>query len=91
MPRLVVAALALMVCAFGSEAFAQSPESPDGTGSVATPTLILPNTLTSPLTSGLDSEGHAATGAPAGGETPDATPEAPYSVEGEETLDPDTN
>jgi hypothetical protein len=91
MPRLVVAALALMACAFGSEVFAQSPGNPDANGSAAPPTLILPNTLTSPLTSGLDTEGHGAIGAPAGGEAPDATPEAPSSVEGEETLDPDTN
>jgi hypothetical protein len=86
MPRLVVAA-----CAFGRDAFSQSPESPNGNGSAGAPKLILPNTLTSPLTSGLDSEGHGATGAPAGGETPDATSEAPYSVEGEESLDRDTN
>ncbi len=90
MRRLVVAALALLVCAFGSEALAQSPERPD-TGSAAAPILILPNTLTSPLTGGLDSEGHGATGATAGGETPDAASKAPSSVEGEETLDPDTN
>ncbi|MGA7373765.1 MAG: hypothetical protein WBE89_10765 [Methyloceanibacter sp.] len=91
MPRLVVAALALMACGFGNEAFAQSPGNTDANGSAALPTLILPNTLTSPLTSGLDPKGHGATSAPPGGETPDAASEAPSSVEGEETLDPDTN
>ena len=89
MRRLVVAALA--ACALASEAFARSAQSPDGTGSVVVPTLILPNTLTSPVTSGLNPEGHSATPAPAGAEAPDATSEAPYSVEGEESLDPDTN
>jgi hypothetical protein len=51
----------------------------------------MPGLLTNPLTSGLDSEGYGGTGAPAGSETPDATSEAPYSVEGEETLDPNAN
>jgi hypothetical protein len=46
--------------------------------------------LTNPLTSGLDSEGSPGAGAP-GSETPDAASEAPYSVEGEETLDPNSN
>jgi hypothetical protein len=47
----------------------------------------MPGLLTNPLTSGLDTEGSPGTGAPAS-ETPD---EVPYSVEGEETLDPNTN
>jgi hypothetical protein len=51
----------------------------------------MPGLLTNPLTSGLDSEGYGGTGAPAGSETPDAASEAPYSVEGEETLDPNAN
>jgi hypothetical protein len=46
----------------------------------------MPGLLTNPLTSGLDTD--PGTGAPAASETPD---EAPYSVEGEETLDPNTN
>jgi hypothetical protein len=48
----------------------------------------MPGLLTNPLTSGLDTEGSAATGAPAASETPE---EVPYSVEGEETLDPNSN
>jgi hypothetical protein len=93
MPRSLVAVLALIACGFGSEAFAQSPDgAPADTGAAgAAPTLILPSTLTNPITSGLDSEGHGSASAPGGNETPDATPQAPYSVEGEETLDPDTN
>ncbi|HKA64597.1 MAG TPA: hypothetical protein VKD00_02590 [Methyloceanibacter sp.] len=51
----------------------------------------MPGLLTNPLTSGLDSEGSPGAGAPRVNETPDAASEAPYSVEGEETLDPDTN
>jgi hypothetical protein len=93
MLRSLVAALALIACEFGSEAFAQSPDgAPTDTGaSDVAPTLVLPSTLTNPITNGLDSEGHGSASAPEGNETPDSTPQAPYSVEGEETLDPDTN
>jgi len=92
MLRSLLAALALIACGFGSEAFAQSDGAPADTGaSGAAPTLILPSTLTNPITSGLDSEGHGSASAPEGNETPDSTPQAPSSVEGEETLDPDTN
>jgi hypothetical protein len=51
----------------------------------------MPGLLTNPLTSGLDAEGSPGAGAPAGSATPNAASEAPYSVEGEETLDPNTN
>jgi hypothetical protein len=89
MPKILVAALALTICGIGNAALAQSSDSPGG--SAGTPTLIMPSTLTNPLISGLDSDDHKATSASPGGETPDASSEAPYSVEGEETLDPDTN
>ena len=92
MPRSLLAALALIACGFGSEAFAQSDGAPADTGaSGAVSTLILPNTLTNPMTSGLDSEGHGSATARERNETLDSTPAAPSSVEGEETLDPDTN
>jgi len=92
MPRSLLAALALIACGFGSEAFAQSDGAPADTGaSGAASTLILPNALTNPMTSGLDSEGHGSATARERNETPDSTPPAPSSVEGEETLDPDTN
>jgi hypothetical protein len=91
MPKTFVAALALIACFVTSGAYAQSSDGADGTGSAAAPTLIMPGLLTNPLTSGLDSEGSPGTGAPAASETPDAAAEAPYSVEGEETLDPNSN
>ncbi|MGH6827001.1 hypothetical protein [Methyloceanibacter sp.] len=91
MPKTLVAAVALVACGVTSGAYAQSSDGSDGTGSGQAPTLIMPSLLTNPLTSGLDSEGSPGAGAPAGSETPDAASEAPYSVEGEETLDPDSN
>lgn len=93
MLRSFVAALALIACGFESGAIAQSPdEAPaDAGASGAAPTLVLPSTLTNPITSGLNSEGHGSASAREGNETPDASPQAPYSVEGEETLDPDAN
>lgn len=91
MPKTLVAALSLIACGVASGAHAQSSDGSDGTGSGGAPTLIMPGLLTNPLTSGLDSEGYGGTGAPAGSETPDATSDAPYSVEGEETLDPNAN
>jgi len=85
------AALALVGCGFASGAHAQSSDASAGTGGGLAPTLIMPRLLTNPLTSGLDSEGSPGAGAPRVNETPDAASGAPYSVEGEETLDPDTN
>jgi hypothetical protein len=88
MPRSLTTALALIACGAASGAYAQSYDGSEGT---ERPTLILPNTLTSPITSGLESEGYGATGAPAETGTYDAPPEVPYSVEGEEQLEPETN
>ena len=51
----------------------------------------MPGLLTNPLTSGLDTEGSPGAGVPAGSESSDGASEAPYSVEGEETLDPNSN
>ena len=89
MRRSLVTALVLIACSFGSGAFAQSPDGPNGSSEA--PTLILPGLLTNPITSGLNSDGYGATGAPAETDTQDAPSEAPYSVEGEETLDPETH
>jgi hypothetical protein len=91
MSKTLVAALALVACGFASGAYAQSSDGADRTGSGQAPTLIMPGLLTNPLTSGLDSEGSPGASAPAGSESPDAASEAPYSVEGEETLDPNSN
>jgi hypothetical protein len=88
MPKIFVAALALIACFVTGGAYAQSSDGVDGTGSVGAPTLIMPGLLTNPLTSGLDTEGSPGAGAPTASETPE---EVPYSVEGEETLDPNSN
>jgi hypothetical protein len=91
MSKTLVAVLALVACAAASVAYGQSPDAADGTGGGQAPTLIMPGLLTNPLTSGLDAEGSPGAGTPAGSETPDTASEAPYSVEGEETLDPNSN
>ena len=91
MSKTLVAAVALVACGVTSGAYAQTSDAADEPGSGQAPTLIMPGLLTNPLTSGLDSEASPGAGAPAGSETPDAASEAPYSVEGEETLDPDGN
>jgi hypothetical protein len=91
MSKTLVAALALVAGGAVNGACAQSSDAADGTGSGGAPTLIMPGLLTNPLTSGLDSAGSPGAGAPAGSETPDAASEAPYSVEGEDTLDPNSN
>lgn len=90
MPNSLIAALALIACGVASGAYAQSYDGSEDTGGER-PTLILPNTLTSPITSGLESEGYGAAGTTGETGTYDAAPEVPYSVEGEEQLEPETN
>ena len=93
MPKSFIAALALTAFCLSSQAFAQSAEAPaaDSGNGASPPALILPNTLTSPLISGSDADSHNSGPAPASGDASGAPSEQPYSVEGEETLDPDTN
>ena len=91
MPKSFIAALALIACSFASTAFAQSSDFSDGAGGGEAPTLVMPGLLTSPLTSGLDSDGYGASGNTEPTGTTDVPPEAPYSVEGEEQLEPETN
>lgn len=91
MPKSFVAALALIACSLASPAFAQSSDYSDGAGGGKAPTLILPGLATSPITSGLDSDGYGAAATPSDAWTNDAPPEVPYSVEGEEQLEPETN
>ena len=91
MLRSLVTALALIAGSWTSAAYAQTlSDSGVGTagGGETMPTLILPHELTSPLINGLDGNGTA--GAP-GSATPETTEDVPYSVEGEEPLDPDSN
>ena len=62
MPKSFIAALALIACSIASTAFAQSSDYSDGAGGGEAPTLVMPGLLTSPITSGLDSDGYGATG-----------------------------
>ena len=91
MPKSFIAALALIACSIASTAFAQSSDYSDGAGGGEAPTLVMPGLLTSPITSGLDSDGYGASGNTEQTGTTDVPPEAPYSVEGEEQLEPETN
>lgn len=91
MSRSFIAAAALFACGITSSAFAQSSDYSDGAGGGEAPTLIMPGLLTNPLSSGLDSDGYSANGAPTQTGTTDVPSEVPYSVEGEEQLEPETN
>ena len=91
MSKTLVAALALVACVVANVAYAQSPDAADGTGGGQAPTLIMPGLLTNPLTERARCGRLSGAGVPAGSERSDAASEAPYSVEGEETLDPNSN
>jgi hypothetical protein len=91
MPKSFIAGLALVICCASSSVFAQSPDYSAGAGGGEAPTLVMPGLLTSPITSGLDSDGYGATGTTEQTGTTDAPAEVPYSVEGEEPLEPETN
>ena len=90
MPKSFIAALALIACSIAGTAFAQSSDYSDGAGGGEAPTLVMPGLLTNPITSGLDSDGYGASGND-GADDDDVPAEAPYSVEGEEQLEPETN
>ena len=91
MPKSFIAALGLIACSVASTAFAQSSDYGDGTGGGEAPTLVMPGLVTSPITSGQESDGYGATATPSDAWTNGAPPEVPYSVEGEEQLEPETN
>ncbi|MGB2932988.1 MAG: hypothetical protein WBE08_04845 [Methyloceanibacter sp.] len=95
MPRSFVLGLALGASILASAASAQTLgdnfNSSFGGGAGATPTLILPDDVTSPMTSGLGPED--AGGSPGGWnyQSPEEEWQQPYSVEGEEQLESGTN
>jgi hypothetical protein len=91
MPKSFIAALRLIACSIASTAFAQSSDYSDGTGGGEAPTLVMPGLLTNPITSGLDSDGYGGNGTTEQTGTTDVPTGAPYSVEGEEQLEPETN
>ncbi len=92
MPRVFAISLMFAACMASSTAMAQSlgypqPEADDAAG--AMPSLSLPEDMTNPTLSGLGPD-DASQGAPT--DSGESTYEpAPYSVEGEETLDPGGN
>ena len=84
MPKSFIAALGLIACSIASTAFAQSSDYSDGTGGGEAPTLVMPGLLKR-------TDGYGASGNTEPTGTTDVPPEAPYSVEGEEQLEPETN
>jgi hypothetical protein len=73
------------VCSSG--AGAQTADDSLGDGDAAMPSIILPEQLRSPITGDFRAQGSDADA----GTPPAQAEEVPYSVEGEETLDPETN
>ena len=93
MPRVFAIALMFTACMASCAAMAQSlgypePESDDAGGGM--PSLSLPQDMTNPTLSGLGPD-DASQGAPIDSGEPNTYEPAPYSVEGEETLDPGGN
>jgi hypothetical protein len=88
MRKSFIVGLVLMAGVWSADAGAQTAD--DGAsdvGAASMPSIILPEQLTSPITGDFRAQsGDADAGQPPAGEE-----EAPYSVEGEETLDPETN
>jgi hypothetical protein len=87
MPRTVILVLALSAGGWSTAAFSQSDDFSGG----AMPTLILPGQMTSPMTTGPAPENNVSDPAAGGYQSPGAAWEQPYSVEGEEQLEPGTN
>ena len=93
MRRVFAIALMFTACMASGTAMAQSPGYPepeaDDAGS-AMPSLSLPDDMTNPTLSGLGPD-DASQGAPSNSDDSNTYEPAPYSVEGEETLDPGGN
>ncbi len=87
MPRTVVLVLALVAGGWSTAAFSQSDTFSGG----AMPTLILPGQMTSPMTTGPAPENNVSDPATWGYQSPGEGWDQPYSVEGEEQLEPGTN
>jgi len=87
MPRKVVLVLALMAGGWSTAAFSQSDNFSGGT----IPTLIPPGQMTSAMTTGPTPENNVSDPAAWGYQSPGGAWEQPYSVDGEEQLEPGTN
>lgn len=92
MVRSLLMSLVLAAGLGWGSAYAQSPGYPEPNESDAgeMPNFILPQDMTSPTLSGVESD-DAAQGAPVSSDAPSVLQPAPYSVEGEEPLDPGGN
>lgn len=88
MPRALL--ISLLLAGFGGAAQAQDGGYSDPqSGDYQMPSLILPHDMTAPALSGADPSDAGQGGADA--YQPESYEPAPYSVEGEETLDPGGN
>jgi hypothetical protein len=87
MPRTLVLVLALIAGGWSTAAFSQSDDFSGG----AMPTLILPGQMTSPITTGPAPENNIGDGGAWGSQSPGEGWDQPFSVEGEEQLEPGTN
>jgi hypothetical protein len=87
MPRTVVLVLALVAGGWSTAAFSQSDSFSGG----AMPTLILPGQMTSPMTTAPAPENNVSDPATWGYQPSGEGWDQPYSVEGEEQLEPGTN
>jgi hypothetical protein len=86
MPRTVLF-VALIAGGWSTAAFSQSDNFSGGT----MPTLILPGQMTRPMTTGPTPENNVSDPAAWGSPSPGEAWGQPYSVEGEEQLEPGTN
>jgi hypothetical protein len=88
MQRSLVIGLALIVGCWSTAALSQADNFSGG----SMPTLILPGEMTNPVTRGFDQPENSMGDANAWGYQPPGEGwEQPYSVEGEEQLEPGTN
>jgi hypothetical protein len=87
MPRTVVLVLALVAGGWSTAALSQSDSFSGG----AMPTLILPGQMTSPMTTAPAPENNVSDPGTWGYQPSGEGWDQPYSVEGEEQLEPGTN
>jgi hypothetical protein len=91
MHKSLLTTLTLIACCAASAASAQSSNYGDYSSGGQTPTLIMPDVLTNPISNGLGADGYGANAVPTETGASDAADDVPYSVPGEEQLEPDTN
>jgi hypothetical protein len=87
MRKSTIVGVVLLIGICNAGASAQTADDSLGNSGPAMPSIILPEQLTSPITGDFRPQG----GDAGASDTPAGVEEVPYSVEGEETLDPETN